>query len=201
MDTLSPYDFIIFDLDGTLYDEQLYLNAAYKTIAAYLSERHHLDMTELEDFLISGFESGGRSGLFDRLCSRFEIPESEISDMLILMRTVDVDGTLDLYPQMQELLRSLIAAHKPVFIITNGTAEQQQNKVKSINWQGLDQHIEIVFANTIQPKPDRAAFDYLVEKFNLVPNKTVFIGDTQTDIDFAKNAGIDFIHAHDILGI
>ncbi|MCW3126989.1 MAG: Haloacid dehalogenase domain protein hydrolase [Bacteroidetes bacterium] len=196
--SLSSYDFIIFDLDGTLYDEALYLYAAYRSIAQKLAATYGLNTGDIESTLIRGFESEGRNGLFNKLCQAYDIPQSAIAGMLQQMRAFEISD-IALYDKMKDLIRELVTAGKKLFIITNGNPAQQANKIKAIDWQGLDDHIEVIFANTIAPKPDRAAFDHLVEKFGLVPSKTVFIGDTESDEEFARNAGIDFVHAHGIL--
>jgi putative hydrolase of the HAD superfamily len=187
------YRFFIFDLDGTLYDEKLYLYAAYRKIAEGMAARYPLSSSELEKFMVDSFEMEGRFNLFDKVCSRFNIAESDISEMLEILRTVKILTPIELYEDSSNLVKALIEKGKMVFVVTNGNLQQQQNKIQSINWHGLDKQIQFTFCAQFKPKPDRATFDYLVDKFKVVASETVSIGDTAGDAEFAERSGIDFI--------
>lgn len=45
------------------------------------------------------------------------------------------------------------------------------------------------------PKPDPTGVKEIIKTANVKPNETIYIGDTKTDYQTAKNAGIDFIFA------
>jgi FMN phosphatase YigB (HAD superfamily) len=190
---------VIFDLDETLYDERLYLYAGYKEISLSLSHQYNIDATELEQFLIDGFENGGRSTLFDDVCEHFNIPTSAIDDMLHILRTVHIPHSIELFDAMKGLLNDLHHGGKKLFVVTNGNPDQQRNKIKSIRWYDLDKHIVFVIAADHKPKPDRAAFDYLLANFGLIPSQTIFIGDSAADEGFAKNSHIAYMHVSELL--
>ena len=90
-------------------------------------------------------------------------------------------------------------SQKQIFIVTNGNVIQQKNKIKNIEFGGLLDHIQVIYADEIKPKPDPEAFFYLQKKYRVSPERIVMIGDSTTDESFAAAAGIDFIHVRNII--
>jgi HAD superfamily hydrolase (TIGR01549 family) len=83
-------------------------------------------------------------------------------------------------------------------VITNGNPQQQKNKIKQINWQGLDSKIRFILANEFIPKPNPGSFkETNIKQTEL--SQTVYIGDSNTDEEFAANIGIAFIHINLVL--
>ncbi len=194
----NKYQYIILDLDDTLYDEKLYLYPAYKKIATSLSQKHSVNATDIEHYLISEFEKGNRKNLFNKLCKQFQIPDLEIDKMLTILRTIQLPK-IELFDKMKGLLDKLIGEKRNLFVITNGNLEQQENKVNSINWEGRDKDIQFVFAANHKPKPDNGSYNYLASKSGIIANSAIYIGDTEVDAIFAKNCGIAFLNVAEIL--
>ena len=152
------YEFFLFDLDNTLYDERLYLFPAYKEISLYIGKHYGLNPSETEQFLITGFENAGRSNLFNRLCAKFQIPEPAMPDMLHILRTVHLPAPIGLFEKAKHFMEALLKAGKKIYVITNGNVEQQQNKIHLIEWHGMDKQIEFVLASGMKPKPEKGCF-------------------------------------------
>jgi putative hydrolase of the HAD superfamily len=188
-DFLRSYDVVLFDLDNTLYAEKDYLFAAYKAIGDRAAQLHaHISTEEVSQFLIHTFEQKGRAKLFDECIQQFQLNDLSVADMLSIMRTVSIDPLLQLYPLSQEMLLQALHNSK-VFIITNGHVQQQENKVKHIDWCGLRKHIDIIYANSIEPKPSAASFLSLNIPAHL---RCIYIGDSEVDQLFALQCKIDF---------
>ena len=191
----SKYDYFLLDLDDTLYDEKLYLYPAYRVIAKDLAAVNHIDAGKVEKFLIRTFEQEGRDKLFNKLCKTFQVSETLIPCMLETLRTNTPEKKLPLKPGVISLLQRLAAEEKKIFLITNGNLQQQKNKVMQIDWRGFLQHITVIYTALHQPKPSRAAFDFLVRQYGVHPERAVMIGDSETDSEFAINSGISFTHS------
>lgn len=188
-------NYFLLDLDNTLYDEKQYLYPAYHAIAKKLASGYSLNEIELTNFLIKAFEEGGREKLFDRMCEKYQIPQSAIPEMLSTMRDLKLATSIELYPKAKLFIEKLIAEKKTVFIVTNGNLRQQQNKVNSISWGESFPHLIFIYTALFQPKPNRASFDYLVKEYSLSPEKCVMIGDSIIDEEFAGNCGIRFLQS------
>lgn len=183
------YDVIIFDLDNTLYAEKDYLYAAYKAIARKAALLHlHVSEENVYHFLHTTLDQGGPAGLFEECILRFQLNRMVVSDMLFVLRTVQISPLIQLYPKSQEMLLQALHTCK-VFVITYGSIEQQKNKVNHIDWCGLRKHIDIVYAHDIEPKPSPASFLHL----HIPPHlRCLFIGDSEVDQLFARQCKIDF---------
>lgn len=191
---LADYDCFLLDFDGTLYNETDYLFPAYQKTAAYLASKYPANENLIAAYLIDSFTEKGRGNLFNALCLEFQIPESEIPALLEILRTNQTAAPIPLFKKMQWLTGELIKAGKQIFVVTNGNVVQQKNKVSLVNWQGLDKYLTFVYTAEHKPKPDSAAFTFIQQHYGVKPDKSVMIGDTVTDEEFAANSGIAFIH-------
>jgi phosphoglycolate phosphatase-like HAD superfamily hydrolase len=192
MDVFSAYDNIIFDLDGTLYDERDYLFECYRRIGADLEAAYPVKQAEIVAFLKDNFLLEGHTRLFNKLCHRWNLPSSVIDEAVGILRTIQIERPIPLFPHMQLLLASLIPK-KRLFIVTNGNVLQQKNKVKQIQWGSALGQIPIVYANDLAPKPAPASFLQLKSEYGLTETSTIMVGDTETDAGFARNSGIAFL--------
>jgi phosphoglycolate phosphatase-like HAD superfamily hydrolase len=201
------YDTVIFDLDDTLYPEIAYLTPAFQAIGQYFDRKHGLDAIEVGTFLTTNFIKNGRQNLFNQCFNQFFLPEKTqntegsyfeknvIDDCLNILRTVEIKEKIALFLYAYRLIPQFLAEKKQIFVLTNGNVQQQKNKIRHLDWQNLDRHITVVFANEYAPKPSSKVFsDFLEPNFHLKNKKTLFIGDAKTDAEFSQNVGFDFLH-------
>ena len=144
-------------------------------------------------FLKNKFKAGERTNLFDKLIDVFKLQKHLIRDFLRIMRTVECGKKIPMKDGLYDmLLKAIIGAQ--VCIVTNGNVQQQQNKVKHINWMGIKEKIKIYYANEIKPKPSNKIFLEIISKdFNLSEmDKILMIGDSAVDHEFALNINAEF---------
>lgn len=198
MNEFDKYSHILFDLDNTIYDESDYLYPAYKEIAIDSEVRFGIDQTTMYNFLKSNFETSGRVNLFSKMIVTFSLPEYYLENCLFILRNIKLQKPLEIFPHVHQLLVDSIQCSKTICVITNGNPQQQKNKIKQINWQGLDSKIRFILANEFIPKPNPGSFkETNIKQTEL--SQTVYIGDSNTDEEFAANIGIAFIHINLVL--
>lgn len=192
------YDLVIFDLDNTLYDENLYLFRAYEEIASYLSKKYsHLSAYEINTFLKNQFLINGREFLLNQLFVAFCIKD-EIEHCLEIMRTIKFKEKISLTEKGIGLLSEAIS-HTKVIVLTNGNPQQQKNKIEQLDWRNLLDYVEIVYANEYAPKPSSKVFEeYIMKFYSVQPNNVLMIGDSKVDEEFAKEIGSFFINIIDL---
>lgn len=195
------YDYLIFDLDDTLYPEIQYLDGAYKKIANFLAQNTNINSKKIYNYLTLQFSESGRHLLFDRLLSNFNIDSAFLPEMLKVLRTFKPKKEILLYSKIYKILPVLISNSKFAFVVTNGNVEQQKNKVKNINWGNLNESLIFIYANKLNKKPSTESFNFIKKKYFINPKKTVMIGDSNTDKEFAENCNIDFLHITQLLKI
>jgi putative hydrolase of the HAD superfamily len=186
------YSAYLFDLDNTLYNESDYLFPAYRQIADMISKRTEGNVDEITQFLIDQFSTSGREKLFDLLFSRFNITDVSVDECLHVLRNAN-PGKLELYTIAYDTLIKLKNNGKILAVITNGNVEQQKNKVRCIDWKGLDKCIEFIFANATEKKPSPATINYFLGKHSVLASDVLFVGDGKEDEKAANAAGVDFM--------
>lgn len=193
------YDYLIFDLDDTLYPEIQYLDGAYKSIANFIAKNTNISSEKIYNYLTLQFSESGRHLLFDRLLSNFNINSAILPEMLKILRTFKPKKEILLYSKIYKILPALISKSKYTFVVTNGNVEQQKNKVKNINWKNLNENLIFIYANTLNKKPSPESFNFIKKKYFINPTKTIMVGDSYTDKEFAENCKINFLHTKEFL--
>ena len=189
----------IFDLDNTIYKEEDYLFQAYKTIAKEFAGKFP-SYCEQDLFRIINdiYEVHGSVKLFDKFLETINLNKSYLPICLNILRSFKPENPIEIDEIIKPILLNLKSQKKEIFILTNGNAEQQKNKIRNINWRGLDSYLHIVFASDIEPKPSAAGVEYILTISNTDKNDAIFIGDSEFDQACAVNSGIDFINVNDL---
>ncbi len=192
--SLENFDLIIFDLDGTLLDTVLEItqsvNAGLKVLALPLVESH-----QIRDWVGQGAEH-----LFT-IASQFSISQSPQQLPLTsaqfqtgfqaFMTAYELYSgkNSQLYPFVREALVQLQQKGKHLAVVTN--------KVKRLADLALVQHnlshyFELVIGGDTfaQKKPDPYAIDYCRQFYQVAADKTLFVGDSVTDVLTARNANV-----------
>lgn len=207
METSSISDFYgfslyIFDLDNTIYQEEDYLFQGYHAIAEYFALKDSsLDATDLFLILKNIYQEEGREKLFNKFLETIDTDHSHIPICLKILRTFNPAEKLHINSIVKTFILDLITRGKIIFVLTNGNTLQQKNKIKNINWDGLDKSIQFVLANEFEPKPSPAGVEHILNISGVKKTKTLFIGDSEIDKLCAINSGITFLNVKNLSNI
>ena len=97
----------------------------------------------------------------------------------------DLDGTLlDSYEAILSGIRQFVYTHKG------------NNAFTILRDLGLESYFKEILTSQsgFARKPNSQAADYLLDKYQLDPEKTYYIGDRTLDVEFAQNSGIQSIN-------
>jgi putative hydrolase of the HAD superfamily len=97
---------------------------------------------------------------------------------------------LEFYPDVVKTLNQLKAMNVKTGIVTNGLKKDFEQILRKLN--AMDRFDVIVGIDTCKrAKPDKEIFIYAVEKLQVKPEETIFIGDSlEKDYEGAKRAGL-----------
>lgn len=100
---------------------------------------------------------------------------------------------IGMIPGIAQLLQTL-SQKIPIYCFTNTNDTHRQEWQK--NWGHELTYFNDIFisSNIGLRKPDKAAFDYVVQKIGTVPNKVLFFDDSIENIIGAKQAGLSTVH-------
>lgn len=180
---------VVFDLDDTLavpeQDRETLLSSATEQTGApkisrqeYLAahRRHHTHET--------------RAQIFEVLLSRFET-DVEPDDLAGAYREAISDALVPV-PGVVGLVSELRTRYS-VGLLTNGPVVAQRNKLETLGWTDLFDDVRIT-GELDAGKPDRRAFESILELLSVSPSEAVYVGDqVDADVAGARNAGLKSI--------
>jgi phosphoglycolate phosphatase-like HAD superfamily hydrolase len=188
----KSYKALVLDLDNTIYPEKDYLFQVYYLIGEFIEFQEGVPHDQVTKFLVDEFMAKGRDRIFDKMIAHFNLPETNLENCFRLLRTAKLPLPLLIFEDMLLRLQDALEAGLRLFVLTNGNPEQQLNKIKHLEWHGLDLHIKCYFCNEIAPKPAPDAMLKLLADHQLLPSEVLFLGDANIDEDCAKAASVDF---------
>ena len=180
--TLSSVRALIFDLDGTIIDSQRDL---IRSVHAMLEE---MGREQLHEDTISGYIGHGAPQLVARALGG-GATEGECQRALKFFLGYYEDHKMDstcAYPGVPEALEHLAAF--PMAILTNKPVRVSMRILEEL---GLAKYFRVVYGgNSFETKkPDPLGARTILREFGAAPAETILIGDSEVDMQTARNAG------------
>jgi phosphoglycolate phosphatase len=174
---------LIFDLDGTLIDSKLDL---VHSVNATLCE---LKRPEIPEVIISSYIGNGAPVLVAKSLGP-GVPPAELDRALKFFLTHYEDHKMDntcAYPGVAEALEHLSAM--PMAVLTN---KPERISVRILEALGLARYFRAIYGGNTFPtkKPDPLGVNTILREFSVRPNEALLIGDSEVDVQTARNAGI-----------
>jgi phosphoglycolate phosphatase len=173
---------LIFDLDGTLIDSKLDL---IRSVNAMLQE---MGREQLHEDTISGYIGHGAPQLVGQALGN-NATEAERERALKFFLAYYEDHKMDstcAYPGVPEALAHL--ASFPMAILTN---KPVRISVRILEGLGLAKYFRAVYGgNSFETKkPDPLGAQTILREFGAAPVEAMLIGDSEVDVQTARNAG------------
>jgi phosphoglycolate phosphatase len=180
--TLSSVRALIFDLDGTIIDSQRDL---IRSVHAMLEE---MGREQLHEDTISGYIGHGAPQLVARALGG-GATEDECQRALKFFLAYYEDHKMDstcAYPGVLEALEHLAAF--PMAILTNKPVRVSMRILEEL---GLAKYFRLVYGgNSFETKkPDPLGARTILREFGAAPSEAILIGDSEVDMQTARNAG------------
>ncbi|WP_435067016.1 HAD family hydrolase [Haloplanus sp. C73] len=178
---------VAFDLDDTLAvtrtDRETLLREALDAVGApQRSRQAYLDAHA------DNLTAESREPVFERLLAGTE------ADPAALARAYRerVNAALEPVPGVESMLATLREEYR-LGLLTNGPVVAQRSKLDALGWTDVFD-VALVTGELSAGKPNRAAFETLLDELGSEAGETVFVGDDVTaDVEGATDAGIDAV--------
>ena len=181
---------VIFDLDGTLVDTEPDLTTQLKATLSHHDIAYH-------DMPMRQWVGQGARAMIERALSaqNISLPEKRIveieADFLELYGQNCTQKSL-LFDNVRHNLETLAHHNIKMAVCTNKREELARKILKSFE---IDDFFSII-CGRIAPlpiKPDKRALEPIENHLALKPHNMVMVGDSQTDIHFARATGMKII--------
>ena len=187
-----PYNAVVFDLDGTLVESHIDYEKMGGQIRDLLVEMGM--KTIIEDrrkaYMII---RGGAETLLDYGLPKENL-ETTLKTLDTVMNNIELEAlpTMLLKPNVVETLTELREKNYRLGIATRSHGEYAVQALKKFNLTGFFHGI-IGRDETPYPKPDPRHLIATIKLIKADPRKTLYIGDTTTDLATSQAANVDFV--------
>ncbi len=176
-------DTVVFDLDGTLLDTLDDLRDAVN----YCMKKYHFPEHTTED--VRCFVGNGIKMLIRRAMPEEALPQlfdAVYTDFCEYYRE-NSNCKTKMYPGIGDLLSELKLRNIKLAIVSN----KNDAVVKDLNEMYFSEWISVAVGATEnrRKKPQRDSVDYALQCLGSIPGSTLYVGDSEVDIQTALNAG------------
>jgi len=178
---------VIFDLDGTLYDEWDYVRGGFREVATYLSSKYKIDKDKIYGNLWNHFAVNGRGKSFNFILEKLNLKDETVHNLVTIYHnhTPIIKAYEDALYVIKTLKRNYYLA-----MITDGDKRVQKNKLAALNLEGFFNKIVYTGTKDSENKPSTKPYLQIINSFGVKPNECLCVGDDPTkDFFGAKQLG------------
>jgi len=171
---------VIFELDDVLFPSKDYLLQVYYLFAQFIEYTEQKNAQTILDFMRSEYESYGTAQLFEKTAQKFELANSYQHNFDLLHQNARLPLKLLLYKNSLQFLQELVINRKQIFIVTAGDPEQQLNKIKQTEWNGLEKYLTVYFTDELNLSKAEI-FQNILNNNNLSAKDALVVGANKFD--------------------
>lgn len=199
---MSQLKAIVFDMDDTLYPERDFVLSGFQAVAAWASVNLGISESIGSATLFQLYSEGVRNNTFDRWLTIHGIETEIVPELLDIYR--QHPPNISPFPEAIDLLKTLAQSYQ-IGLVSDGYLAVQQRKWKAL---GLESFFDaVVFSDSLGRenwKPSMAPFKLVLDRLNISPQFSVYIGDNpRKDFFGARQLGmytIQFKHSRSEYG-
>ena len=175
---------LVFDLDGTLIDSKLDL------VHSVNAMRIMMNLPAIGEEIVASYVGNGAPVLVRRALGK-EASDADAQRALEYFLAYYHDHMLDntrLYPGVREALDRMRAAGSKMAVLTNKPVRFSRQILDGL---GLAPYFRYIYGgNSFEnKKPNPAGMGVLLRDFGAAPKQAMLVGDSEVDVQTARNAG------------
>ncbi|KIO74964.1 haloacid dehalogenase [Pedobacter lusitanus] len=178
-DHINTKQAFVFGLDDVLYPVKDYQLQVYYLFAQFIEYGEQLDAGEIILFMNETYLKDGAEDIFAKTAAKFELPQKYIINFDLLQQNAKLPLKLLLFAPVLDFLKEIRAAGKPIFLLVDGDPVQQLNKIRQMEWNGLEQFLTVYFS--AETGTFEQTLDMLVMKHDLKKKEVLVIGKSLYD--------------------
>lgn len=166
---------LILELDDAIFPRCDFVLQVYYLFANFVEfTLYEPAANALLETMKNYYEEKGEEGLFEYSAQKFPEISAYKSNFDRLHHQAQLPLKLLLKPEVRDLIQQFQQENKAVMILTAGDPLMQLNKIKQIDWQGLERQIKIYFEDELRftgMEPLR----YVLEELGLEEEEVGFV--------------------------
>ncbi|MHC8948133.1 HAD family hydrolase [Sphingobacterium hungaricum] len=164
-----------FEIDDVLYEKKDYILQIYYLFANFVEFTESRPLAQgLLEFMKSTYESSGEEAVIDKTIAKFDLASSYKENFERLYSNAQLPLKLILIDSTKKMLKELISLNKKICILTKGNPVTQLNKLKHLDWEGLDRNVKVYFVDELAFR-NIDAFNYIAQDYQVLPIEVEWI--------------------------
>src|SRR5690606_17330074 len=184
---------LIFGLDDVIFPKRDYLLQVYYLFANLLEYTETVPLAnDLTTFFKTAYEHHGEDGLFDRAAEAFGIDAKYKENFDRLHATAQLPLKLLIYEPVYALMKEWNDNAKRLIVLTSGNPVMQLNKLKHMEWKGLDRVVKDYFSEELEAQQTDPC-EFLLKDNDLPASQVLYIGALHSNNRLAGGLAIESV--------
>jgi len=149
-DYINDNSAFVFELDDVLYPAKDYWLQVYYLFAQFIEYGEQIEGSGIIRFMDETYRTEGRDGIFEKTAAHFNLPEKYHINFDLLQQNARLPLKLLLFAPVLEFLKAVQEAGKPVFLLLDGNPAEQLNKIRQMEWNGLERYLKVYFLEEME---------------------------------------------------
>lgn len=189
----------VFELDDVLYPEKDFLLQVYYLFAQFIEYGEQVNAAEMIKYMQQVYAEEGAEAVFEKTALQFNIPERYKVNFDLLLLSARLPLKLLLYNEVLGFLQEIVVERKQIFLYVSGNPGMQLNKIRQMEWQGLEQYLTVYFAAEIEEDVAGGGLTFIINKHSLEKEQVLVIGKTESLRKDTIDSGADFLAINKLL--
>lgn len=166
----QDYEAFVFHLDNVVYPEKDYLIQVYYLFAQFLEYMDQIPAGPVVDFMKLTYEKEGPENLFEKTQLAFALDQKYKHNYDLLHLNARLPLKLLMFQSTLDFMLDAQKMNKTLIVFADKSPEMQLNKIRQIEWNGLEQVIQVYFSEELAHDP-KTAFKILTTNLNFPAEK------------------------------
>lgn len=189
----------IFGLDNVLYPEKDYLLQVYYLFSEFMEYTSQLNAKSIMEFMQQEYAEHGDVDIFEKTAVKFDIQDKYKSNFELLHENARLPLKLLLFREILMFLQEIVVERKEIYVLVTGKPMVQLNKIKQLEWHGLEGYLKVYFSEELEPSLTDKSINFIVDEQLLNKDEVLYIGVSSKDKGAAENAGMEFLDVTKLL--
>jgi phosphoglycolate phosphatase-like HAD superfamily hydrolase len=196
---MNAHQAFVFELDDVLYPVKDFHLQVYYLFASFMEYTEQLDASSIVQFMKDTYEQHGEKEVLERTFTAFGIADKYRDNYALLNKTAKLPLKLLMFEPVLKFMQDLVVERKTIYLLVAGDPEQQLNKIRQIEWNGLEQYIRVFFKEEITLNPDHDSLSKFMAAHQLSPADVLVVANAVPDQQMAAEQGIKFLTVDKLL--
>jgi len=185
---LSNKKALVITLDDALFPKKDYLLQVYYLFSEFMAYSEQIDAKAIVDFMSKEYTEHGEQDIFVKTTTKFNIPDKYEHNFNLLFETARLPLKLLLFQEVLNFLQEAVTDRISIFILADGNPAEAINKIKQIEWNGLQEYLKVYFTAEYDHSVTNTV-TRLLEEQNLGKDEVVmFVSSAQFEDNFLNSS-------------